>query len=137
RCCPCVGGDCPCPSVATYQGAATLAIGTTGPVGGRASRGGSPLRVPYNRPPLWARGWLQPLPAGYSRPCLQAPPLRAVGPASDIDLPCGLALAAVARPLVGALATAWPRVAGPAWGLAVAGRPSSSLPSLRKCSKNA
>ncbi|RZR88042.1 hypothetical protein BHM03_00015547 [Ensete ventricosum] len=35
------------------------------------------------------------------------------------------------------LQSAWPWVVGPAWGLAVAGRHSSSLPSLRKRSKNA
>ncbi|RWW21143.1 hypothetical protein GW17_00014708, partial [Ensete ventricosum] len=39
--------------------------------------------------------------------------------------------------LQGAWVAAWPWVAGPTWGLAVAGRPSSSLPLLRKCSKNA
>ncbi|RWV87922.1 hypothetical protein GW17_00050041, partial [Ensete ventricosum] len=53
------------------------------------------------------------------------PTLRVVAPASDVSLPCEMALAA-----------AWPWVAGPVWGLVVAGRPSSSLPSLQKCSKN-
>ncbi|RWW47151.1 hypothetical protein BHE74_00046883 [Ensete ventricosum] len=35
------------------------------------------------------------------------------------------------------LAVVWSWVVGPEWGLAVAGRPSSSLHSLRKCNKNA
>ncbi|RRT42371.1 hypothetical protein B296_00038699 [Ensete ventricosum] len=40
-------------------------------------------------------------------------------------------------PYRGALvATGWPWLTGLAWGLAVAGRPSSSLPSLRKYNMN-
>ncbi|RWW47338.1 hypothetical protein BHE74_00046681, partial [Ensete ventricosum] len=49
-------------------------------------------------------------------------PLRAVTLASGAGLPCGLALAAADRPLIGGLGHG---LAGPVWGLAVAGRPSS------------
>ncbi|RWV79764.1 hypothetical protein GW17_00059052 [Ensete ventricosum] len=76
--------------------------------------GGSPLRVPCNRPRLRALR------------CKLACP-RAAAPASGVGLPCGLALAAADRPLAGDLDR----------GLAVDGRPcirvgrsSSSLPSL-------
>ncbi|RRT47049.1 hypothetical protein B296_00026910 [Ensete ventricosum] len=60
-----------------------------------------------------ARGRLPPLRVDRSRPCPQAPPLRAVAPVSGAGLPCGLALAIVGRPLAGGLGR----------GLAVGGRP--------------
>ncbi|RRT36943.1 hypothetical protein B296_00054647, partial [Ensete ventricosum] len=50
---------------------------------------------------------------GRSRPCPQALPLQATAPASDADLPCGLALAIAGRPLARGLAR----------GLAVGGQP--------------
>ncbi|RZS19044.1 hypothetical protein BHM03_00051385, partial [Ensete ventricosum] len=56
---------------------------------------------------------------------LRRPPFQAIAPASDIGLPCGLALAAADRPVAGALGRGL-TVVDPAWGLAVAGRPSSS-----------
>ncbi|RWW42713.1 hypothetical protein BHE74_00051702, partial [Ensete ventricosum] len=61
-------------------------------------------------------------------PCGQLSPL-----AGAAGLPFGLAFAAAGRPLVGGLGSG---VAGPARGLTVVGRPSSSLPLLRKCNKN-
>ncbi|RZS06934.1 hypothetical protein BHM03_00037671, partial [Ensete ventricosum] len=84
-----------------------------------------------------ARGRLLPprvalLPAGTAStgcyPCGQLSPL-----AGAAGLPFGLAFAAAGRPLVGGLGSG---VAGPARGLTVVGRPSSSLPLLRKCNKN-
>ncbi|RZS26229.1 hypothetical protein BHM03_00059541 [Ensete ventricosum] len=97
--------------------------------------GGNPLRAPCNRPPLRA--------SRCKRVCSRAattlagccpyerrwPPLRAVTPASGIGLPCGLALAPAGRPLARGLGRGL-AMGGRAWGLAVAGRPSSSLPSL-------
>ncbi|RZS17615.1 hypothetical protein BHM03_00049781 [Ensete ventricosum] len=76
------------------------------------------------------------------RPYRGQPCLRAAAHVGGY--PCkGLWLWPVA-PLQGALVAAscpmqpaWSWVADPAWGLAVAGRPSSLLPSLRKRSKNA
>ncbi|RWV87532.1 hypothetical protein GW17_00050461 [Ensete ventricosum] len=81
----------------------------------RLAASGRHLRaLPYSLP-LYARRA-----AGGCRPYWLAAAAVPAGTA-----PCGLALAVT-----------WPWVADPAWGLAVAGRPSSSLPSLRKCSKN-
>ncbi|RRT53871.1 hypothetical protein B296_00024427, partial [Ensete ventricosum] len=51
--------------------------------------------------------------------------------------PCELLPLRAAAPWGLALVATWSWVADPAWGLAVADRPSSSLPSLQKCSKNA
>ncbi|RZS15485.1 hypothetical protein BHM03_00047322, partial [Ensete ventricosum] len=93
-------GNCPCPPIATLPWGAT-------PAGGRAGRGRQPLAdalklapfagtalqacVPTGgyRPcgllPLWAT-----TPAGYC-PCERHRPLlRAIAPASDASLPCGL-----------------------------------------------
>ncbi|RWW77196.1 hypothetical protein BHE74_00014655, partial [Ensete ventricosum] len=58
-----------------------------------------------------------------NRPCSQA----AAAPAGATGLPFGLALAAASHPLARGLDH----------DLTVASRPSSWLPSLRKCSKNA
>ncbi|RWW56317.1 hypothetical protein BHE74_00036978, partial [Ensete ventricosum] len=44
-----------------------------------------------------ACGWLSALRADRSRSCPQAPPLWATANASDVGLPCGLALAIVGR----------------------------------------
>ncbi|RWW74417.1 hypothetical protein BHE74_00017644 [Ensete ventricosum] len=51
-----------------------------------------------------------------------APPIGAA------SLPCELALVAAGHPFVGGLGCSVPWVAGATWGLAVAGRHSSSLP---------
>ncbi|RWW10484.1 hypothetical protein GW17_00025973 [Ensete ventricosum] len=76
------------------------------------------------------------------RPCRRQPCPRADVHANDYPYkrlwswptaPLHRALTTVGYPLQ----PAWPWVAGPAWGLVVAGRPSSLLPLLRKCSKNA
>ncbi|RWV98286.1 hypothetical protein GW17_00038876 [Ensete ventricosum] len=61
-------------------------------------------------------------------------PLQVAALASDIGLPCGLALAAAGHSLVGGLGYGLAVGGRPCMG---AGRPSSSLPSLRKRSKNA
>ncbi|RWW29182.1 hypothetical protein GW17_00006306 [Ensete ventricosum] len=81
--------------------------------------GGSPLRAPYNRPPLWAPRckrvcpWAVAAPTGCC-PCERhRPPLPATAPASGAGLPCGLALATAGRPLAGGLGRS----------LAVGGRP--------------
>ncbi|RWV89718.1 hypothetical protein GW17_00048123, partial [Ensete ventricosum] len=85
--------------------------------------GGSPLQAPCNRPPLRAprckrvcpraatalAGLPQPTvpasatPAGFYPYEWRRPSLRAVAPVSGASLPCGLALAAADRPLVGGL----------------------------------
>ncbi|RRT36910.1 hypothetical protein B296_00044801, partial [Ensete ventricosum] len=49
------------------------------------------------------------------------PPLRAAAPTSGADLPYGLALVATGHPLARGLVVG----GGPAWGLAMAGHPSS------------
>ncbi|RWW39889.1 hypothetical protein BHE74_00054739 [Ensete ventricosum] len=111
-------------------------------------RGGHPCG--WHRLPYWWQGWLR---ATAPFGCPTIDPLcghRAVSGcarrrllplAGAAGLPFGLAPVATNRPLAGGLgrglAAAWPWVVGLAWGLAVPGRPSSSLPSLRKHSKNA
>ncbi|RRT35591.1 hypothetical protein B296_00058235, partial [Ensete ventricosum] len=91
--------------------------------------------APYGRPaagPLCGRhvasGCVRGL-AAADHTCRRArrrlPPLRVAAPVSGVGLPCVLALPSV-----------WPWVVGLVWGLAVASRPSSSLPSLRKRNKN-
>ncbi|RZS23644.1 hypothetical protein BHM03_00056608, partial [Ensete ventricosum] len=88
--------------------------------------GGSPLRAPCSRPPLRAPRCKRVCPrvivalTGYCACERRRPPLRA-GSGSNRSPRCR---------------GPWPWVAGPTWGLAVVGRPSSSLPSLRKRSKN-
>ncbi|RWW85225.1 hypothetical protein BHE74_00006118 [Ensete ventricosum] len=86
-------------------------------------------RSPYGRPatgPLCGRrvasGCVRGLAAAdraYKRARKRLPPLRVAAPVSGVGLPCVLALPA-----------AWSWVVGLAWGLAMASRPSSSLPSL-------
>ncbi|RWW02441.1 hypothetical protein GW17_00034468 [Ensete ventricosum] len=88
--------------------------------------GRPPLRlVPYSQPPCERRAASGCRPLRTAVPTSGSHPLRA-GPSRSRSPTCR-----------GALAAAWPWVAGPTWGLAVAGRPSSLLPSLRKRSKNA
>ncbi|RRT31624.1 hypothetical protein B296_00045169, partial [Ensete ventricosum] len=101
--------------------------------GAATPTGGSPLRAPCSRPPLRAPCYKWLCPRAAAAP--ESWPQSAIPQATL--LPLGTAPAGSYRPLRAPLATAWPWVAGPAWGLAVAGCPSSSLPSLRKCSKNA
>ncbi|RWV87114.1 hypothetical protein GW17_00050929 [Ensete ventricosum] len=124
-----------------YQGVATLAVGVVVPAGG------SPLRAPCSRLPLRVSHYkrLPPLRAGRNRPCPRAAVAPKGGAFARRHRPLRASLASLSgwpwsqptAPLQGALATAWPWVVDPAWGLVVAGRPSSSLPSLRKRSKNA
>ncbi|RZS25758.1 hypothetical protein BHM03_00059006, partial [Ensete ventricosum] len=64
-------------------------------------------------------------------PCGQLLPL-----ANIAGLPFGLALAIANRPLTGGLSRGLAMGGRPCMGLAVAGRPSSSVPSLRKRMKN-
>ncbi|RZS15020.1 hypothetical protein BHM03_00046799 [Ensete ventricosum] len=131
------------------QGAATPVAGAVTLLAAGLAAGNSPLRAPYSRPPLWAlhckrlclrvvaapAGWPQPtVPAGGTSarkhcPCGLLPPL-----AGTVGLPFGLALAKANRPLAGGLGRGLAVGGRPCMG---AGRPSSSLPSLQKCSKNA
>ncbi|RWW03429.1 hypothetical protein GW17_00033411 [Ensete ventricosum] len=134
------------------HGAATPADGTTAPVGGRAGRG-RPTAGPLfgcRAVSDYANERLSPLRAGRSRscpraallatsaapvgccPCMRLPPL-----AGTAGLPVGLAPATASRPLAGDLGRGLAVGGRPYMGLVVAGRPSSSLPSLRKHSRNA
>ncbi|RWV92959.1 hypothetical protein GW17_00044620 [Ensete ventricosum] len=81
--------------------------------------GGAPLWAPYNRSHLRMPRRKRVCPQAVATPaagyCLREwrqPPFRAVARASDVGLPCGLALAAVDRPLVGGLGRGWPALHG-------------------------
>ncbi|RZR95085.1 hypothetical protein BHM03_00023887 [Ensete ventricosum] len=132
RCCPCVGSGCPCSSAVALprgdhsydrhpcwrqgwpRGAVPYGHPTAGPLAGAA--------LPAAAAPV---GWPQPVvPTGMApgdyNPCGRSPPCWGPWPRPGRGWP--------------ALHGGWPWVAGPAWGLAVAGRPFSSL---QKRSKNA
>ncbi|RZR92251.1 hypothetical protein BHM03_00020492, partial [Ensete ventricosum] len=84
---------------------------TATPVGGRTSRGWQPLAGALQPAPFAGVALQAGVPTGDCRPCgLHQPPLGA-GPGRGLTV------------------DGWPRMG--------AGCPSSSLPSLRKCNKNA
>ncbi|RWV93893.1 hypothetical protein GW17_00043615 [Ensete ventricosum] len=136
------------------KGRPPLRLATSLLLAARLAVGGSPLwaATPCGRPavgPLCerraasgcAREWLPPLRADRSWLCSRVAAAPAGGAsarrhrpygwlspfAGTAGLPFGEALAVGSHPHAGSLG----------YGLAVAGRPSSSLPSLQKCSKNA
>ncbi|RRT33229.1 hypothetical protein B296_00044137 [Ensete ventricosum] len=95
-------------------------------VGWPLATGGASAR---RRPSCWRRACSR-LPSCGLLPLRLATPCR--GP-SRSRLALAASLAVGGRPYMGA-GRGWPALHG---GLVVAGRPSSSLPSLRKCSKTA
>ncbi|RWV83167.1 hypothetical protein GW17_00055266 [Ensete ventricosum] len=121
------------------QGAATPAAGVAAPSGDSVGR---------RRQPLAGAALQAAVPAGNCRPCGLAATDRAHGrllPPRATLLPVVVARCRRCWPNFQTgpsrsrsppcLGRGW--VAGPAWGMVMAGHPSSSLPSLRKCSKNA
>ncbi|RWW18899.1 hypothetical protein GW17_00017082 [Ensete ventricosum] len=101
--------------------------------------GGRPVRAPYSRPPLRALHCKRLCPRVVLLPAGTTPAGccafgRLLPLAGAAGLPFGLALAIASRPQAGGLGRG---LAVGGWPCMGAGRPSSSLPSLRKRSKNA
>ncbi|RZS16503.1 hypothetical protein BHM03_00048496, partial [Ensete ventricosum] len=125
------------------SGAATTAANAAAHAGGRASRGWQPLVGVLQSAPLAGTAMEANVPVSSASAHRRRP--YGLLPQRAAVAPCGCRLPPLragpgrsrSPPLVGAMAAAWPWATGPAWGLARVGRPSSLLPSLRKCSKNA